>query len=185
MEKSTWFILGAFIVLLGALVLLQNSGNQAEMPTEITPMPALRNFDSSELVSITYQLNVNDTIKFEKFDQLTWEISSHSEGHVTAGNIETITSILSNLRIISDLSSPPSLNQIGLSPPEKSIRFVFEDNSTYLLEIGNPTPLNNGYYAQINRNTTVILPLNSIDQITSLIENTIISPTFPQDAEDS
>ena len=184
MKKSTWFILGAFIVLLVSLISIQNSKDQPEAPTEITPMPALRNFNSSELVSITYQFGANDTIKFDNIDPLTWEVSSHPKGYVTAGNIESLTSILSNIPIISVLSSPPSLNQIGLSPPEKSIRFIFEDTTTYLLEIGNRTPLNNGYYAQIDRDAIVVLPLNSIDQITSIIENTIIFPTLPQDSED-
>jgi len=120
----------------------------------------------------------SQTIKLEKIDTLEWIITTHPDGQVTAGNVEEILSYLSNLELISILSSTPSLEEIGLDEPVNTLRFEYEDGTSYTITIGMVTTLNDGYYAQVDDyEMAVVLPLYNIDLVISLMNNATLPPT--------
>jgi len=180
MKKNTWIILGVFIVVLVGFLLLQNveiDSTETPEPTS-TPAPALRSFDDQDLKAIVLEKSGSQTIKLEKIDTLEWIITTHPDGQVTAGNVEEILSYLSNLELISILSSTPSLEEIGLDEPVNTLRFEYEDGTSYTITIGMVTTLNDGYYAQVDDyEMAVVLPLYNIDLVISLMNNATLPPT--------
>ncbi len=180
MKKTTWIILGVFIVVLVGFLLLQNVENDSTETPEptSTPAPALRSLDDQDLKAIVLEESGSQTIKLEKIDTLEWIITTHPEGQVTAGNVEEILSYLSNLELISILSSTPSLEEIGLDEPVNTLRFEYEDGTSYTITIGMVTTLNDGYYAQVDDyEMAVVLPLDNIDLVISLMNNATLPPT--------
>jgi len=180
MKNNTWIILGVFIVVLVGFLLLQNveiDSTETPEPTS-TPAPALRSFDDQDLKAIVLEKSGSQTIKLEKIDTLEWIITTHPDGQVTAGNVEEILSYLSNLELISILSSTPSLEEIGLDEPVNTLRFEYEDGTSYTITIGMVTTLNDGYYAQVDDyEMAVVLPLYNIDLVISLMNNATLPPT--------
>jgi len=183
MKKSTWIVVGAFILFLIAFLLFQKSPSEPVDVPEPTPQPTLRSINDQELISFTYQEMDGETIHLEKTDTLDWTVTTHPEAQVTAGNVEAVISNLSNLRILTTLSEIPPLDEIGLEIPQMTITFDFEDGTTFKIDIGDLTPLNNGYYTRIDNGDLIVLPMGSIDQV-ALIFNTIITPSTPTPAFD-
>ena len=180
MKKTTWIILGVFIVVLVGFLFLRNVEND---PTETpeptsTPAPALRSLDDQDLIAIVLEESGSQTIKLEKVNTLEWIVATHPEGQVSAGNVEEILSYLSNLELISILSSTPSLEEIGLDEPVNTLRFEYEDGTSYTIIIGMVTTLMDGYYAQVDYyEMAVVLPMDYIDQVISLMNNATLPPT--------
>jgi hypothetical protein len=79
--------------------------------------------------------------------------------------------------VLSTLPEGTSLADVGLEEPVFTIEFVFEDDSTYLLEIGNVTPLGDGYYARIDQSEIVALPADSVSQVHTIFFDFITEPT--------
>lgn len=183
MKRTTWIILGVFILVLAGFLLFQNNEKNKETTDEdtgptSTPVPSLRSFDDQDLVSISYEEAGELYIKLEKVDTLEWTVTTHPEGQVTAGNIEELLSYLSNLELVSVLSSSPSLSDIGLDEPEKALQLEYEDGTSYTISIGTETALADGYYATVDDyDAVVVLPVSSIDQVIALMDDTTLPPT--------
>jgi hypothetical protein len=183
MKRTTWIFLGVFILVLAGFLLIQNIEKNKEAPVEdtgstLTPVPSLRSFDDQELYAIVYKEAGEISIRLEKVDTLEWTVTTHPEGQVTAGNIEEILSYLSNMELISVLSSPPSLSDVGLDDPEKALQIEYEEGTTYTISIGTATAFTDGYYAQVDDyDTVVVLPIAYVDQVITLLNETTRPPT--------
>lgn len=179
MKKSTWIMVGIFAVLLAGFLLYPKiAPSQEEEPAEPTATPrSLQSLDDQALASITYIGVDGETVKLEKVESLTWAVTTHPKGRVTAGNVEEILSNLSNLQITANITEISDLSEIGLEDPHQSISFIFEDGAEYTLTFGDLTVLEDGYYAQINGEEIVVLPNGSVDQLASLFEMITQPPT--------
>ena len=117
------------------------------MPTE---QPALQELDDQDIAQIIYTDMTGVPIELDKVEALTWTSPTDPEAQVTAGNIEELLAYLSGLSIISTLPADTVLEDVGLDAPAYSITFIFEDKSTYKIEVGEPTAMSDGYYARID-----------------------------------
>jgi len=183
MKKSTWIALGAFALVLIAFLVSQNM-ESAPVETPVpTVEPTLREVDDQEISEIEYTDSTGVTIVLAKVEALTWTSPTNPEAQVTAGNIEELLSYLSGLSILSTLPSDTALDQIGLDEPLYSITFVMEDESTYRIDVGDPTAMSDGYYAWIDENEVKVLPLSTIEYIPTLMYTIITPPTATPEPE--
>ena len=183
MKKTTWIALGTFALLLIAFLISQNIESapvETPVPTE---QPTLRTLDDLDITQIIYTDTTGANIELDKVEKLTWTSPTHPEAPVTAGNIEELLSNLSGLSILSTLPSDSALGDFGLAIPVYSITFVFEDDTTYQIDIGNPTALSDGYYALIDGNEIVVLPTSTIEYLPTLMLKITIPPTATPDLE--
>ena len=179
MKKSTWIVVGIFALLLAVFLLYPQIAPSKEEPVEPTATPhVLQSLDDQALKSIIYIGQDGEVVQLDKMDTLTWTVSSHPDGVVTAGNVEEIMSYLSELPILSDVSDEMALSEIGLDKPQQSIVFTYEDDSEYLLEFGDLSALGDGYYTLVNGHDVIVLPYSSINQL-GLLFNAIIHPPTP------
>ena len=183
MKKSTWITFGVFIIILAGFLILRNVDFDKDTKEDIieatsTPVPSLRSFDDQDLSAILYEDSEDLTIKLEKVDTLEWTVSTHPEGQVTAGNVEEILSYLSDLELLSVVSSSPPLSDVGLDDPEQFLQLEYDDGTIYTIAIGMVTPLGDGYYTQVNDfENVVVLPINSIDLVITLLKDATLAPT--------
>ncbi len=183
-KKSTIIVVGVLAVLIVAFILLNNRTPEPvnDLPTPTAP-EMLKELDDQKLSKIIFKQIDLDTIEFKKIDTLEWTVTTHPEGQITAGKIEELLSIFSNVRILSTLNEPPRTSEIGLEEPLQTIVFEFEDSSTYTIEIGIASPINDGYYARIDGEKIVILPITNINQAVNIFTAATISPTPTPDPE--
>jgi hypothetical protein len=169
MKKTTWIALGVFALLLIAFLISQNIESAPEETPVPTEQPTLWTLDDLDITKIIFTDTTGANIELDKVEELTWTSPTHPEAPVTAGNIEELLSNLSGLSILSTLPSDSALGDFGLAVPVYSIAFVFEDDTTYQIDIGNPTALSDGYYALINGNEIVVLPTSTIEYLPTLM----------------
>lgn len=177
MKKTTWIVLGAFALVLIAFLVYQNVEPAPEETPVPTAKPALRNLDDRDIQSITYVDADGAPITVEKEAELTWTSPTDPDATVTAGNIEELIANLSDLTVLSTLPADTPLTDLGLEAPVFTVEFVFEDDSNYYIEIGNATPLGDGYYARIDQKEIVALPADSVNQVHTIFFDFITEPT--------
>jgi hypothetical protein len=179
MKKTTWFVLGAFALLLAAFLVLQNiEKNKEPVETPVpTSQPTLRSLDDQDISQIDYTDSLGEDIQFVHEDSLMWTSPTHPASTITAGNIEELIANLSELNILSTLSNTTSPEDLGLANPNAVVVFTFTDGSTYKLEIGNPTPMGDGYYVRIDGIEIVVLPYDSIEQVATSFLTLTQTPT--------
>ncbi|MCB2203073.1 DUF4340 domain-containing protein [bacterium] len=177
MKKSTWIVLEAFVLILIAYLVIQNAPPAVEETPTPTAQPTLRYLDDMDIQSITYTDADGAPITVEKDAELLWHSPTDPEANVTAGKIEELIANLSELRLLSTLPEDASMAALGLAQPTFTIEFGFEDQSTYLIEIGDETPLGDGYYARIDQGKIVALPAESVNQVHTIFFDFIAEPT--------
>lgn len=183
MKKTTWIALGAFALVLLAFLVSQNiepAPVETPVPTE---QPALRELDDQEIAQIVYTDSSGATIELDKLEKLTWTSPTNPEAQVTAGNIEELLAYLSELSILSTLPVDTALADVGLDEPIYSITFIYEDASTYRIEIGEPTAMSDGYYAWVDESEIVVLPTSTVEYIPTLMYTIITPPTATPELE--
>lgn len=177
MKKSTWAVLGAFALILIAFLVYQNIQPAMDETPTPTPQPTLRQLNDREIISISYVDADSAPISVEKDSELSWYMPTDAETTVAAGKIEELIANLSNLRLLASLPEDASLADLGLLQPDKTVEIHFEDETTYLIEIGDTTPLGDGYYARIDQGNIVVLPAESINQVHTIFFDFITEPT--------
>lgn len=183
MKKTTWFALGAFALLLIAFLVSQNI-ESAPVETPVpTDTPALQVLDDQDIAEIDYEDMQDVTIVLKQVEPLTWTSPTDPEAQITAGYIEQLLSYFSGLNIISTLPADTPLEDLGLDTPLYSITFVMEDGSTYKLDVGDPTPMSDGYYTWIDESEIVVLPVSNMEYIPTIMYIITTPPTATPDPE--
>jgi hypothetical protein len=177
MKKTTWIVLGAFALVLIAFLIYQNVEPAPEETPVPTAQPTLRHLDDQELQSITYVDADGAPIVVEKEAELTWISPTDPDANVTAGKIEELVANLADLSVLSTLPADTSMADLGLEEPNFTVEFLFEDGTTYFIEIGSVTALGDGYYARIDRDEIVVIPADSVNQVHTIFFDFITQPT--------
>jgi hypothetical protein len=183
MKKTTWFALGAFVLLLIGFLISQNIESAPEATPVPTEQPALRALDDQDIAQILYTDATGVTIELDKAEALSWTSPTHPEAQVTAGKIEELLANLSGLSIISTLPADTTLADLGLDAPIYTISFVLEDEATYRIAIGGPTAMLDGYYAWIDESEIVVLPTTTMEYLPTLMYTIVTPPTATPDPE--
>lgn len=165
MKKSTWMALGVFALVLIAFLVVQNIESAPDETPLPTATPALRALDDQDIAEIDYEDMQDISIVLEQVEPLTWTSPTDPEAQITAGYIEQLMSYFSDLSIISTLPANTPLEDVGLDKPQYTITFVLEDGSTYKLDVGNPTPISDGYYTWVDESEIVVLPVSNLEYI--------------------
>ncbi len=177
MKKSTWIVLGVFALLLIAFFLFQNVEKE---PVE-TPVPTtqqvLRSLDDQNISKIDYTDSTGEEIQFVQEGSLNWTSPTHPNSAITAGNIEELIANLSELRILTTLTSTTPPDEVGLDTPNAVVAFTLSDGSIYKLEIGSQTALGDGYYVRVDGDEIVVLPYDSIEQVATTFLTLTQTPT--------
>ena len=183
MKKPTWIALGAFALVLIAFLVFQNNESAPVFQPVPTEEPSLRELNDQDIAEIDYTDTAGVTIVLEKVEALSWTSPTDPEAQITAGNIEQLLSYFSGLNILSTLPPDTALKDLGLDEPQFTITFVMEDESTYRLEVGDPTPMSDGFYTWIDENEIVVLPVANMEYIPTIMYMITTPPTATPDPE--
>lgn len=183
MKKTTWIALGAFALVLIAFLIMQNN-ELAPVETPVpTIVPTLQELDDQTITEIEYADSIGATIVLEKIEALSWISPTNPEAQVTAGKIEELLSYLSGLNIVTTLPEVVALDEVGLDEPLYTITFIMNDGSLYQIEVGDPTAMSDGYYARIDENEILVLPLTTMETIPGLMYTIVTPPTVTPELE--
>lgn len=183
-RKSTWVVVGIFIVLGLAAIFLRWSPSSPL--TQPTPTPAststpfaLQGITSIDVNAITLD-RVEGPVALVRNADLTW--TRNGEQIVEAGKVEELLANVLTMRVLAELASDYQLDTLALNPPAQVITLETATGTTQIA-IGNGTPTGSGTYLQIDNKPAIVVSKYAIEAILLAFDNAAPSTPTPQVGE--
>ncbi|NPV78477.1 MAG: DUF4340 domain-containing protein [Anaerolineae bacterium] len=180
-KRSTWVTLAFFVVLVGFAIYWQKSPETFMSPTPTpTPFPIFLPGWSEKEISLIEISAPDENIIVLKLDSTKqWALANSDHDQVAQGKIEELLTTLRTATIISAINNPVDPAVIGLEEPKLSIRLQNTKGETVLIKIGDKTPTDSGYYAQMDENLPVILRSITVEDLVVMTKKESLIATLP------
>jgi len=164
---GTLFTLVLFAALFTLAVYLKK---QKEIPTEATPSDQI-SFVFTEAdgapTSIEVKSAAGDTVKVARNTDNVWALELPSAVEADQGLAEAAATQVTTLRILDKIDADPGI--FGFDNPSYIITIGFADGKKHVLEVGDITPTNSGYYVRVDDDKMLISSLSGIDALLQLV----------------
>ena len=178
-RRTTWIILGVFIVLLAVAWYFLRVNPVSQNPATSTPAPTpeklLSGLTADKIKAIKYIDTQGIQISLELQSNNQWVQTSPSNTPLSLGNIQQIIAQLLDINILIDFPTPPPVEVVGLDKPTTTL--IITTDKDIIFNIGDLTPLGNGYYVQVDQAKPVIIDKPTVDSIVELFKSTQNTPT--------
>jgi hypothetical protein len=179
-RRSTWILLGAFLVLGAGAILWQRS--QEQSAAEATPSPGanlLLEAEGKAITGLRISAIAGGLVEIEKDAGGAWALVNLPAEIADGAMIESVISEIEGMRVLSQIDSPPSMDVIGLDPPAYRLTIVYDDGSKEEVLIGAETTTQSGYYATQAGSPVVVLNAFNVENILKILTDLPIvrSPT--------
>jgi hypothetical protein len=175
-RKNTWLVLIFFIVFsAGTWLYFLYLDNPKEQVVSTTFNKLLPGVSVDNIKSISYQDSQGTAVILSKGSGSTLVQENPIINLLSQGNISEIISQLTAITILTELPYPPTTIDMGLDNPACMIKIT--TGQEYVLKIGTKTPIESGYYAQVDQDSPVIISIYGIDRIIEIIEQSRMTPT--------
>lgn len=97
-----------------------------------------------------------------------WVLKAPTAAAADQGSSEAAATQVSALRILSNVQLGPDI--VGLDKPSYIITIVFSGNQTHKLTVGAITPIQDGYYVQLDTGKIQIIDKQGLDALLGLLK---------------
>ncbi|TAK10961.1 MAG: DUF4340 domain-containing protein [Anaerolineae bacterium] len=177
-KKETWYVVGAFAVLL--LVALVVQRQQAAEAAEVvpTPRPVVLLLDVTQIAGLEIEGPDGARAALSLGADGQWVMD---EPPATAAEVDqfTVQSAISGLGTLyeqSALDPISDLASVGLATPEYVIRILLLDGSNQELEVGGKTFNGGAYYVRVPGNDPQLVNLFTLDAVLDLLRTPPLIP---------
>ncbi len=181
-RRSTWIVLGLFVVLVGFAILFQryqakNTGNTATETPTVAPI-LLYNLGNSQLDDIKIADKTGKYVDLYHDPTTTqWAVEGVPVDQADSSKIETISSQLLGLQVKETMADTLSLDAVGLDTPAYTITLTSSAGSQYVTYVGMQTAIGTGYYVRDNNGKVMIVDKTSLDNILNVLNTPPLIPT--------
>ncbi len=164
---GTWVAILFFAALIGLAVMLNRQ--KTETANEPTPTPGTAPVFGAavgEPSSIEVAFGKDPVVKIERDETNAWAMTMPDKVEANQGLAEAAASQAASLQFVDELEGDLSI--YGLDQPAFVITLSFSDKSKHILEVGDSTPTNSGYYVHLDKKRILIVELSGIDALTNL-----------------
>lgn len=182
-RRTTWIYLVFFVALLGFAWYFQNSREKAA--AQITPTPGaqnLFNIEESSIKSLKIEDNQGKIVALGRDEKGLWSLSEPKAEMTDISQAESAVSQLISLTILSSVDPAPSADVTGLNPADYTVTIDFNDGSQKVLLVGKVTPIQNGYYTQMDGGPVNVVNKYGVDAFLKLLSNPPIATPTPTPA---
>lgn len=170
-RRSTWILLLLFALLLAGAFLWQRSQeeNAEQEPTPTSPVMML-GLDTIQIRDLKIEDAQGGRAYLRRVGGSSW-IMTEPERHNL--DVEVMSQKLDQLSLMSPLSTladPPAMDQIGLEDPAYTLTVTDESGKDHILEVGDKTATQSGYYVRFNGNVYVVSQM-TIDELVDMLAN--------------
>lgn len=169
-KSQTWIVLIIFGLMIGAVIYLNNQ--KKTEAAEATPVAGIETtFVFTEATdglpnSIEVTVSTGETVKVARDANNVWALELPMKAEANQSSSEAAATQITALQVISTVDADPSI--FGLDAPSLTITIGFADGKTHILEIGDSTPTNSGYYARLDNDKMMIVGQSGIDALVQL-----------------
>ncbi len=178
-KRPTWILLIILGVVLVAYIVIKN--RIPATTTTATPTALGDNFLVTAADGTLQSLRISDynnnVVEMKRDSSGTWVVTLPTPApadQALAGAAETQVGAL---RIVTTLDSQLSLTDAGLDTPAYTINLTFTSGLTHVIEVGNLTPSNSGYYVRYDSGNLYVISQAGIDALLNLLKAPPYVPT--------
>jgi hypothetical protein len=180
-RRSTWIVLGIFILLLLGIILWPKISKNTEpvepTPTVIIQLPVF-DLEGRDVIGIAISDQTGEGILFERENPTAaWVVSGQPTELVDSEIFINTVRNLAYLLIDTQFQTEPQLTAMGLDSPSYTIQLTLDNAEKVILYIGNLVPTGGGYYVKVDNNPAVVVSQTDLDFITSSLKNPPLLPT--------
>lgn len=180
-RRNTAIVFGLFILLLAGTLYWQStipSSDRAET-TATTPEDLLLQIDQASLKAISIQDVNNQRVSLRRSEDDKWVIIYPQAEATDEAAVTSAVSQLLNVRITSRPQTIPDLATVGLDPAAYTILIETEGGEQVLINVGNLTPTEGGYYVLTQDRIIYVASKFGLDGIIKFLENPpiLVTPT--------
>lgn len=169
LRSGTWGALAAIVLVIAGVFYVNR---QAEVKANATPTPGEEEtfvFEEDVVVTgIEIAPAEGDAVRLERNDEKEWALTKPEKTEASQGAAEAAASQIGALKIILPIENAEDPAVFGFDKPDYVITVDFEDGTTSVLEVGDLTPSENGYYVRVDGEKVYVTALSGIDALTSL-----------------
>ncbi len=169
-RRPAWIAIAIFILLAAFTLLLEKRGDDLPF-SKTTPTPTVYQVVSHADADITKVSLLRDghEISAIKDATLGWNFLSPPSIKDEAGTFQEKLSEILSFKVMRVLPTETTDILMGLeNNPALKITIEYSDGQKDVISIGDPTPIESGYYARLQNGDAVILNKISVENVTEL-----------------
>lgn len=166
-RAGTWVAVILFAaVTLTAYLLNRQKELQAAEPAPTSGLTFVFTDEDGLPTSIEVEPADGETVRVVKNADNQWALELPEKAEANQGLAEMAASQVKALKLLGEVDLAPDV--LGLDQPSYTITIEFTSGTKHVLEVGDKTPTNNGYYVRVDGQKTVIAALSGIDSLVNL-----------------
>jgi hypothetical protein len=181
-RRPAWILLILLALVVGAYFLLKSHPFKAASPT---PTASAAGFLITQSEGVLQSLRIHDSkgsnFQMQRDPTKTWVITLPTHAVADQGLADEAETQVGALRIVTELTTPPSLSALGLEAPGSTLDLGFVNGNKHKIEVGNLSPTGSGYYVRFDQVKIYIVSNSGIDALLNLLT----APPFPATATPS
>ncbi len=178
-DKPNRFWLAPFVGVLVLVALVAVYTWQVNRPTPQATVPPLLGIATSQVTQMTITDSSGTLQFYPKSSGSTWYLGSPTGPEADNTLVTGFVGSLATLTAVQTVTAVPTASELtayGLSPATKTVVIERGSLPTKTLLVGSESPVQNGYYAQVQGNNTVYLINTSLAQEISSTESLWLPP---------
>ena len=196
-RKSTWLMMVVLLVLVGFSFFLQRQKrDELAASTPTSAMMPLFGGQAQDPSAIRVENTAGDIVEIARDANGKWILEKPRRAEADQAAAQAAASQVNALRSLSTLTLAPAV--VGLDKPAYTLTFTFPgEQSSHTLRVGSPTPIQDGYYAQLDDGAYQVVDKAGLDALIGLLKSPpyavtptppasptlAVSPTQPLDAQ--
>lgn len=177
-RRNTWIFLAVFVILIGVAWYLQRNGGGTEVEATATPQPALlEGVEASQIQELKVQDPQGQTIVLEQPSAGEWNLVEPQAEATDVTKVQSAVDQLLMVDIIDQIATPPPPEATGLDQPADTITLQLQGGRQIEIKVGSSTPIENGYYVQIDQGQVYVVRQFGIDGVVGFLDEPPIQPT--------
>lgn len=167
-RTGTWLTIIVLAALIGLAIYLNRQKDATA--ADATPVSAPSFVFTSEdglPSSIEIKPADGDAVRLARDEKNAWALELPEKAEADQGQAEAAASQISALSILGEVNAAPDI--FGLDQPAYVITIKFTGGSQHVLEIGDITPTQSGYYVRVDKKKMAIVDVNGIEAMLNLV----------------
>lgn len=167
-RRSTWIVLVVLAALVAFSIYLTNQKSKdASLPTPTEGSAPLFPTSDGSPTDIKISAAVGNLVEIGRDQTGNWVIKSPVSVAADQAGAEAAATQVTGLRVLSDVQL--GLDVVGLDKPSDTLTVTFSSGKTHTLLIGAVTPIQNGYYCQLDGGPVVVADKPGMDALLGLL----------------
>lgn len=177
-RRSTLVVLGVFILMLVLAWALQNRQAAAPEATPTATEEAFIPFAVSDLASLRIIGPDGSVLYISRKAGGSWTLIQPAlEGVLDSARVDANLSQLVSVSPLTRLEAAVGLESMGLVTPQYVIRLQSQRGEETLLEVGNETPTQSGYYVQVDNAAVLVAQKFAVQAVIDMLKQIPLQPT--------